>query len=233
MQDIVKGGNIVNEKEVREMMCDIGRRTYQKGYGAANDGNFSVKMEEGKFLCTPTGVSKGFMTPDMMLWVDENGTMLEDIKEYKPSSEIKMHMQVYRERPDVNAVVHAHPPYATAHAVCGIALDSPIMPEFILLLGQVPVTGYGTPSTNEIPDSIAEAVREHDAVLLQNHGALSFGADLMNAYFKMESLEAWAQMNFLTKQLGGAKLLSDNEVERLLRMRSEVYGIRSPGKDQK
>ena len=149
-------------------MCDIGRRIYQNGFVAANDGNFSVKINDNEFYCTPTGVSKGFMTPDMILKVDGKGNMLEPNAKYKPSSEFKMHLRVYQERPDVNAVVHAHPPIATAHAVCGMALDTYIMPEAIISLGTVPLTKYGTPSTMEIPDAISEAFQNHDAVLLQN-----------------------------------------------------------------
>lgn len=132
--------------EIKKQLCDIGRRIYQNGFVAANDGNFSVKISENEFYCTPTGVSKGYMTPDMILKVDGQGNMLEPNAKYKPSSEFKMHLRVYQERPDVTAVVHAHPPVATAHAVCGMPLDSMIMPEVIIFLGEVPLTKYGTPS---------------------------------------------------------------------------------------
>ena len=138
------------------------------------------------------------MTPDMILKVDGKGNMLEPNAKYKPSSEFKMHLRVYQERPDVNAVVHAHPPIATAHAVCGMALDTYIMPEAIISLGTVPLTKYGTPSTMEIPDAISEAFQNHDAVLLQNHGALSVGVSLINAYFKMETLEYFAKVSYLS-----------------------------------
>ena len=143
------------------------------GFVAANDGNISVKVSENEYYCTPTGVSKGFMTPDMIIKIDADGNKLEG--KLNPSSEIKMHMRVYRERPDVNAVVHAHPPTATAYAVAGIPLDKYLLPEAILVLGDVPICKYGTPSTMEIPDSLEPYIQTHDAFLLQNHGALTVG----------------------------------------------------------
>ena len=216
--------------EIKKELCDIGRRIYQNGFVAANDGNFSVKINDNEFYCTPTGVSKGFMTPDMFLKVDGKGNMLEPNAKYKPSSEFKMHLRVYQERPDVNAVVHAHPPIATAHAVCGMALDTYIMPEAIISLGTVPLTKYGTPSTMEIPDAISEAFQNHDAVLLQNHGALSVGVSLINAYFKMETLEYFAKVSYYAKQLGGGQELTCEQIEKLLEVRKQM-GVpgRHPG----
>jgi L-fuculose-phosphate aldolase len=216
--------------EIKKEICEIGRRIYMNGFVAANDGNVSVKVNENEFYCTPTGVSKGFMTPDMVLKVDGKGNMLEPNKTYKPSSEFKMHLQVYRERSDVHAVVHAHPPYATAHAVAGLALDSYIMPEAIISLGTVPLTKYGTPSTMEIPEAISDALQNHDAVLLQNHGALSVGPDLLHAYFKMETLEYFAKISFLAKQLGGGNELTCDQIEKLMEVRKKM-GVpgRHPG----
>jgi L-fuculose-phosphate aldolase len=216
--------------EVKKEICEIGRRIYQNGFVAANDGNISVKVNDNEFYCTPTGVSKGFMTPDMVLKVDGTGKMLEPNAKYKPSSEFKMHLRVYKERSDVFSVVHAHPPYATAHAVAGLALDSYIMPEAIISLGTVPLTRYGTPSTMEIPDAISDALQNHDAVLLQNHGALSVGNDLLHAYFKMETLEYFAKISFLAKQLGGGQELTCDQIEKLLEVRKKM-GVpgRHPG----
>ncbi|MDR2750673.1 MAG: class II aldolase/adducin family protein [Clostridiales bacterium] len=208
--------------EIKKEMCEIGRRIYQNGFVAANDGNFSVKAGENEFYCTPTGVSKGFMTPDMILKVDKQGRLLEPNSKYRISSEFKMHLGVYRNRPDVNAVVHAHPPVATAHAVCGKALNSMIMPEVIIFLGDVPLTDYGTPSTEEIPNAIEGAIQNHDAVLLENHGALSVGINLTQAYFRMETLEYWAKINLYAAQLGGANELNQNQVKRLVQLRSEM-----------
>lgn len=208
--------------EIKKEMCDIGRRIYQNGFVAANDGNFSVKVNDNEFYCTPTGVSKGFMTPDMILKVDGKGNLLEPNAKYRPSSEFKMHLGVYRNRSDVGAVVHAHPPVATAHAVCGKSLNTMIMPEVIIFLGEVPLTDYGTPSTEEIPDAIEGAIQNHDAVLLENHGALSVGINLTQAYFRMETLEYWAKINLYTQQLGGRQELSDAQVSRLLEIRQQM-----------
>lgn len=208
--------------EIKKELCEIGRRIYTNGFVAANDGNFSVKVNDNEFYCTPTGVSKGFMTPDMILKVDGKGNLLEQNAKYKPSSEFKMHLAVYQERPDVNAVVHAHPPIATAHAVCGLPLDSMIMPEVIIFLGEVPLTKYGTPSTMEIPDAVRESFKTHDAVLLQNHGALSVGVDLTQAYFRMETLEYWAKVSLYARQLGGAEELTCDQIEKLIQIRKNM-----------
>lgn len=209
----------MNEQELRELMCEVGRRIYNRDMVAANDGNFSVKLEEGTFLCTPTGISKGFMTPEMMCVVDSNGNSKYDNGKYKPSSEIKMHMRIYEERPDVNAVVHAHPQFATAYAIAGIPLTEKIMPEAVIFLGEVPIAKYGLPSTTEIPDAVEPYLSSYDAVLLENHGALSWGNDLMAAYFKMEGLEFYASLAYKAKMLGGAKQLPEFEVDRLYDLR--------------
>ena len=176
------------EYEIKEEMCEIGRRVYNRGMVAANDGNFSVKLSEDEFFCTPTGVSKGFMTPDYICRVDGMGNVLEANEGFRPSSEVKMHMRVYKERPDVGAVVHAHPMYATTFAIAGIPLMEPIMPEAVIALGGVPLAKYGTPSTAEVPDSIMPYLQQYDSVLLENHGALTYSDTLLNAYHKMESL---------------------------------------------
>ncbi|NLM13378.1 MAG: class II aldolase/adducin family protein [Epulopiscium sp.] len=212
---------MVNEFEIRKQICDIGQRIYNRGMVAANDGNISVKISDNEFIATPTGVSKGFMKPSMLVKVDGEGKVLASDGIHKPSSELKMHLRVYKERPDVKAVVHAHPMYATAFAIAGIPLAKPIMPEAIITLGCVPIAKYGTPSTEEIPDAISEYLQNYDAVLLENHGALSFGVDLMNAYFKMESLEFYAQLLYLSTQLGGPKEIPKDEVQRLYELRKK------------
>lgn len=217
---------MVKEQALKELMCEIGRRIYQREMIAANDGNFSVKLDSDTFLCTPTGVSKGFMTPDMICVVDGNGDLKGSAGPWKPSSEIKMHMRIYQKRPDVNAVVHAHPQYATAYAIAGIPLTEKIMPEAVIFLGEVPIAKYGLPSTSEIPDAVEPYLNCYDAVLLENHGALAWGADLMSAYFKMEGLEFYASLAYKAKVLGGAKELPQVEVDRLyeLRRRFAVAG---------
>lgn len=212
---------MVNEFEIKKQICEIGKRIYNRGMVANNDGNISVKISDNEFLCTPTGVSKGFMTPEYICKVDAEGKVIQANAGFKPSSEIKMHMRVYKERPDVKSVVHAHPMYATAFAIAGIPLTQPIMPEAVIALGCVPIAKYGTPSTNEIPDAVSEYVQYFDAVLLENHGALTFSDSLLSAYNKMESVEFYAQLLYLSRQLGGPKELSDAQVQRLYEIRRQ------------
>ena len=211
-----------SERETKEEMCEIGRRVYNRGMVAANDGNFSVKLNDNEFLCTPTGVSKGFMTPEYICKVDAAGNVLEANEGFRPSSEVKMHMRVYKERPDVNAVVHAHPMYATTFAIAGIPLMEPIMPEAVIALGGVPLAKYGTPSTVEVPDSIMPYLQQYDAVLLENHGALTYSDTLMNAYHKMESLEFYARLMYQAKMIGGPQILDEKRVEELYEIRRSM-----------
>lgn len=211
-----------SELDIKKEMCEIGRRVYNRGMVAANDGNFSVKLNDNEYLCTPTGVSKGFMTPEYICKVDAQGNVLEANEGFRPSSEVKMHMRVYKERPDVNAVVHAHPMYATTFAIAGIPLMEPIMPEAVIFLGGVPLAKYGTPSTVEVPDSIMPYIQEYDAVLLENHGALTYSDSLMNAYHKMESVEFYARLMYQAKMLGGPQILDDKRVEELYEIRRNM-----------
>lgn len=210
------------ELEIKNEMCEIGRRVYNRGMVAANDGNFSVKLGDNEFFCTPTGVSKGFMTPEYICRVDDKGNVLEANEGFKPSSEIKMHMRIYKERPDVQAVVHAHPMYATTFAIAGIPLMEPIMPEAVIALGGVPLAKYGTPSTKEVPDSIMPYLQQYDAVLLENHGALTYSDTLLNAYHKMESLEFYARLMYQTKMIGGPQILDEKRVEELYEIRRNM-----------
>ena len=216
---------MVSEFEIKKQICDIGKRIYDRGMVAANDGNISVKISDNEFLCTPTGVSKGFMTQEYICKVDAQGNVLQANGSFKPSSEIKMHMRVYQQRPDVQSVVHAHPIYATSFAIAGIPLTQPIMPEAVIALGCVPIAEYGTPSTNEIPDAVEKYLQHYDAVLLANHGALSYSDSLLNAYHKMESLEFYAELLFKSKQLGGPKELSNAQVQRLYEIRRQ-FGLK-------
>lgn len=221
---------MISEYEIKKQICEIGKRIYDKGMVAANDGNISVKISEDEYLCTPTGVSKGFMTPEYICKVDKEGRLIQGNGKFKPSSEIKMHMRVYQERPDVKSVVHAHPMYATGFAIAGIPLNQPIMPEAVIALGEVPIAAYGTPSTMEIPDAVSKFLQNYDAVLLENHGALTYGDSLLGAYHKMESVEFYAQLLYISKQLGGPQELPQEEVKKLCNMR-ESYGLtgRHPG----
>lgn len=216
--------------ELRELICDVCHKMWQKGWVAANDGNVSVKLEDGTFLATPTGMSKSFITPEKLVHIDKEGNILEAEDGCRPSSEIKMHLRCYQEREDVGAVLHAHPPVATGFAVANKALDEYSMIETVIALGSVPVTPYGTPSTYEVPEAIAPYLGEHDAVLLQNHGALTVGADVITAYYRMETLELFAQISLNAHLLGGAKEISRENIDRLISMR-KGYGVtgRHPG----
>ncbi len=210
---------MMSEYEIKKQICDIGKRIYDRRMVAANDGNISVKISDNEYLCTPTGVSKGFMTPEYICKIDGDGNVLQANKGFKPSSEIKMHLRVYKHRPDVQAVVHAHPIYATSFAIAGIPLTQPIMPEAVIALGCVPIAEYGTPSTTEIPDNVEKYLPYYDAVLLENHGALTFSNSLLAAYHKMESVEFYAELLFLSKQLGGPKEFSKEQIKKLYEVR--------------
>ena len=212
----------VNELELKKLICDIGKRIYDRGMVAANDGNISVKLNENEFLCTPTGVSKGFMTPEFICKIDAKGNLLEATEGFRPSSEMKMHLRVYENRPDVGAVVHAHPRFATSFAIAGIPLSKPIMTEAVVALGCVPIAPYATPSTQEVPDSIEPYLEHFDAVLLEKHGALTWSTDLLSAYMKMESVEFYAELAYRARQLGEVKELSKEQVEKLHEVRTKM-----------
>jgi len=213
------------ESSLRADIVEVGRRMYARGYTASNDGNISVRLDANRLLMTPKSVCKGFMTPQMMCITDLDGRKLAG--ERDPSSEMEMHLEVYRQRPDVNAVVHAHPPIATAFAVAGIPLDRAVLAEVVTTLGSVPIADYATPSTTELPDAVRKYVKVHDGMLLANHGALTLGADLFSAYYKMETIEHFARISFTARMLGGERLLSREEVVRLQGLRG-MYGIASP-----
>lgn len=213
--------------EAKKLICEIGKRMYNRNFVAANDGNISVKVSSNTIWCTPTGVSKGFMTPDMLVKMDLDGKVLSG--KCKPSSEVKMHIRVYKENSEVNAVVHAHPLVATSFAIAGINLDKAVLPEAVVLLGNVPVAQYATPGSQEVPDSIAPYCKNYNAVLLANHGALTWGGDLIEAYHRMESLEHYATILMYTGNIiNEANELSCNQVEELLKIR-EKLGIKSGG----
>lgn len=216
-----------SSNEIRELICDIGQRIYMREMGAANDGNISVLSDDGTIFCTPTGVSKGFMTPKMICRLDRDGEIIES-GEYRPSTEVKMHLCVYGNREDVGAVVHAHPLYATVNAVCGRSLTQQIMPEATMFLGEVPLAPYALPSTNELAESITPYFESHDALLLENHGALSFGDTLHSAYFKMESLEYYAKVVYLSEAYGGAHELNQHHIDNLMNVRRTQF--KQPGR---
>ncbi len=214
-----------SEAELRAGIVEVGRRLYARGYTASNDGNISVRLGAGRLLMTPSGVCKGFMAADMMCITDLDGIKLAGDRD--PSSEIQMHLEVYRRRPDVNAVVHAHPPTATGFAVAGIPLDRAVLAEVVTTLGSVPIAEYATPSTRELPEAVGRYVQAHDGMLLANHGALTLGKDLFSAYYKMETIEHFATISLVARLLGGERVLSREEVSRLQGLRGR-YGIAAP-----
>lgn len=214
----------MNNMEIREQICDICHKMWQLGWVAANDGNITVKLEDGTFLATPTGISKSFITPEKLVHINADGEVLDGPQGAKPSSEIKMHLRCYKERGDVGAVVHAHPPTATGFAVAHVDMDRYTMIETVIAIGSVPVTPYGTPSTYEVPDAIAPYLQEHDVLLLANHGALTVGADLLTAYYRMETLELYAKISLTAHLLGGEKEIEKENINRLIGMRA-AYGV--------
>ena len=212
-------------QEEREAVCRVGRLLYDRGYVAANDGNISVKVGEDRLLITPSGVSKGRMTPEMLLVTDLDGNVLEGDRH--PSSEGKMHLEVYRGRPDVNAVVHAHPPVSTAFAVCRRGLETPYLSELVVGLGQVPCTpSFAMLSTEEVPESVRPYLAEHNALLLANHGALAWGGDLWEAFDRLETVEHTAKIVLNAQLLGGGVPLTEAEVERLQGLRGMYQTLR-------
>ncbi len=213
------------EEQIRADIVECGRRLWHRGFVASNDGNISVRLEGERLITTPTAVSKGFMTPDMMVITDLEGRKLAG--ERNASSELKMHLEVYRHRPDVKAVVHAHPPTATGFAVAGIPLDRAVLAEVITTLGSIPIAEYATPSTEELPAAVRRYIKAHDGLLLANHGALAVGGDVYAAYYRMETIEHFATISLVARTLGREHLLSRSEVERLQGLRG-MYGIASP-----
>lgn len=208
------------EKELREAIVEVGRMLYDRGFVAAGDGNISARLEDGTLLATPTMVCKGRMTPEMIVRTDKDGKPLAG--QGRPSSELAMHLAIYRLRDDVHAVVHAHPPTATGFAVAGLALDRALLSEVVLTLGCIPLTDYGTPSTHEIVDSLEPYIPAHDALLLANHGAVAYGPHMEAALSNMETLEHFAKISLVAHLLGGARQLPAKAVEKLIEVREKA-----------
>lgn len=209
----------MNEQQARQAIIEVGKLLYERSYVVSSDGNVSVRLDDGRILATPTMTCKGRMTDEMLAVTDLDGKALNDCK---ASSELAMHLLVYRERPDVQSVVHAHPPHGTAFAVAGLAIDQPILSEVILTLGCVPLTGYGTPSTDELTKEMQPFVKHHNALLMANHGAVAYGADIWQAFDRLETLEHTAKIAILAKTLGGAKDLPSDAIEKLVNIREKA-----------
>jgi L-fuculose-phosphate aldolase len=187
---------------LRADIVEIGKRLYTRGYCASNDGNITIRFADDRILTTPKSVSKGYMTPDMMVVVDLDGKKIAGDRE--ASSELLMHLEVYRQRPDVKSVVHAHPPLATGFAVAGVSLDRAVLAEVICTLGSIPIVDYATPSTPELPAAVRQYIKTHDGLLLANHGALTVGTDVYSAYYKMETVEHFAKIRRAPDFAGGS-----------------------------
>ena len=218
----------MTEYEMKQQICEVGHLIWQLGFVAANDGNISMKVDDNTFLTTPTGTSKRILTPEMIIKMNADNEVIECPEGYRPSSEFKMHLRCYKERPDIGAVVHAHPPTATGFAIAHIPLDDYTMPEAIIFLGSVPIAPYGTPGSQEVPDSVAPFLAEHDTILLMNHGAHTVGRDLTQAYYRMETLEHFAKVSLVARQLGGAKELPREKIDECCEI-AKAFPIRHPG----
>ena len=209
----------MDETDARKLIVEIGKLMYDKGYVTSSDGNISYRLGDNLILATPTQVSKGRMTEDVMALTDLEGKPLND---KRVSSEIQMHLLIYRMRPDVNAVCHAHVPHGTAFAAAGVAIDAPILSEVILTLGCVPLTAYGTPSTPELTDALKPYVEHHNALLMENHGVVAYGVDLWQAFDRLETLEHTAKIAILAKVFGGANDLPKDAIEKLINIREKA-----------
>ncbi|MCR1871775.1 class II aldolase/adducin family protein [Mammaliicoccus lentus] len=207
------------EQNLRKQICDIGKNLFNKDFVAANDGNISARLSENEILATPTATSKGYLTPDAIVKLDLDGNILEAKEGVKPSSEIKMHLRCYKSMQNCNGVVHAHPPHATAFAIKGEVLDKATMPEVVIAMPKIPLAKYGCPSTEEIPDSVEPYFNEYEAVLLENHGALTWGKTLMDSYFNMERLEYIAKLTFITREIDGERELPKERIDELIELR--------------
>ncbi len=219
------GSPRVSEFKLKEEMCEIGRRIWHKGYCAGNEGNHSVRIGENRFLCTPTGISKGFLKPDDICTVDIEGKQLAGKR--KRTSEMLMHLAIYKARPDVKAVVHSHPPHATAFAIAGVELPTCIHPEAEVFLGQVRTAKYVTPGDTRLGESLLPYVKDSNTILLQNHGTVTFSTSLEDAYYKLEIVDAYSRILLLAKQVGSIRPLDDKEMKELLDLKVR-FGIDEP-----
>jgi len=212
---------MISEWEMKRQICEIGHRIYEKGFAAANDGNISVRMPGGHYLCTPTGVSKGFLKPGDIATVDDSGKQIDGNK--PRTSEILLHLEIFHELDWVNAVVHAHPPHATAFAVAGIDVPSCILPEVEIFIGQVPLADYDTPGSKDFAETILPHLRNKaNTILLANHGAVACDSSLEQAYFHLETLDMYCRILLLSKEIGNVRQLSPEKMQELLALKKNM-----------
>jgi L-fuculose-phosphate aldolase len=212
------------ERECRDDIVQIGRLMFQKGWVASNDGNITVRMDEERILATPTGMCKGMMHPDDMIVLDRKGNKISGRRER--TTEINMHLTIYDLRPDIHAVVHAHPPVSTGFAAAGKPLNLALLPEVIIAFGCVPIAEYGLPGTTELTEPMKPLIPKHNALLMANHGSVCYGEDVFQAYFRMETVEHSARIQLVAELLGGPNLLPRAEVNKLLDSRTR-YGVKA------
>jgi L-fuculose-phosphate aldolase len=216
---------VMNEWKFREQMCEIGRRIYNKGFAAANDGNISLRLSDDRVLCSPTRVSKGFMKPDDLCIVDLDGNQVSGKK--KRSSEILLHLTIMKARDDVRSVVHCHPPHATAFAVAREPVPKCVLPEIEVFLGEIAISPYETPGSQSFADTVLPFVKDTDTILLANHGTVTYGSDLEDAYFKTEIIDAYCRILILAKQIGRVHYYSDEKAAELIKLKPKL-GIPDP-----
>jgi len=214
-----------NAHRIKQEICDIGRRVYNKGFAAANDGNITYRLNDKEVLCTPTMHSKGFLKPDDICLIDMEGNQLAGRK--KRSSEALLHLQVYKERDDINSIVHCHPPHATAFAIAREPIPQCVLPEVEIFLGDVPITKYETPGTQKFADTIIPVVKDSNVVILANHGTISWGETVEKAYWWTEVLDAYCRMLLLAKDLGKVNYFTEKEQRELLEVKDK-WGFRDP-----
>ncbi len=211
--------------KIKQDICEIGRRIYNKGFAAANDGNITVRVSENEVLCTPTMHSKGFLKPDDISMIDFTGKQISGRK--KRSSEALLHLEIYRQRPDLRSVVHCHPPHATAFAVAREPIPQCVLPEVEVFLGDVPITKYETPGGQDFADTIRPFVERTNVIVLANHGTVSFGESVERAYWWTEILDAYCRILLLTKQLGGIRYINEEKSQELLDLKQK-WGFSDP-----
>ncbi len=213
---------MMSRSDIAREIVLVCHRLAQKGFVAATDGNVSARLPNGNILTTPTSMNKGKVTESDLVEVKPDGSLVT--LSSKPSTELTMHLFIYRRRPDVASVVHAHPPYATGFATARVPLTDCVFPEVIVTLGAVPLAPYATPSTPEVAESLAPFVDNADAILLTNHGVVTAGLDPEDAYFKLEKVEHAAHITFVARLLGGAHSLTEQQVARLRSISEASYG---------
>ncbi len=222
--DSISPGHVKTEEEHRRDICTVGRWIHQLGFVASTDGNISLRLDPRRVLTSPTAISKGMMTPDDLVITDMEGRKISGRR--NPSSELAMHLLIYKRRPDIHAVCHAHPPVATGYAAAGLPLNKALVSEVVLALGCIPVARYGTPGTPELTQALEPLVQHYDAILMANHGVVTYGSDLLAAFFRMETTEHFARVSLVTELLGKQVLLSSQDVEKLLAARAR-YGLQT------